>query len=184
MQIKRGYIITGAVLGLTVLTIGIVSYRKSAKQGEGGPTFVPDKKTGNLLNSLEPAFRRKVELFLAKCKAAGMDVRVTSTKRSCAEQTKLYNQGRTTPGKRVTNARCGQSSHNYGLAVDVVQIKNGKALWTNPNWSRIGQIGKSVGMEWGGDWKSFKDRPHFQDLGGRSIASRYRHYQQTGNLVA
>lgn len=53
--------------------------------------------------------------------------------------------------------------HNYDLAIDVVEIKNGQALWINPRWSEIGAIGKSIGFEWGGDWSgSRNDKPHFQ----------------------
>ena len=71
-------------------------------------------------------------------------------------------------------------------ALDVVEIKNGKALWTNPNWSKIAALGKSIGFEWGGDWKSFKDKPHFQYTFGKTLAQLRDLYQsghRTGDYV-
>ncbi len=58
------------------------------------------------------------------------------------------------------HARAGQSYHNYGLAIDVVEISNGAAIW-NTNWSGLSQIGKGQGFQWGGDWQR-KDKPHFE----------------------
>ncbi|MEM6269717.1 MAG: M15 family metallopeptidase [Bacteroidota bacterium] len=75
--------------------------------------------------------------------------------RSFAEQDELKARGASTVGG-------GYSFHNYGMAVDVVEIKDGAALWTNPRWDTIASIGKNLGFEWGGDWKSFVDKPHFQ----------------------
>ncbi|MBM7678367.1 M15 family metallopeptidase [Gracilibacillus alcaliphilus] len=103
----------------------------------------------------------------------GIRVQISSGYRSNAEQQKLFNQGRTTPGNIVTNARPGQSMHNYGLAVDYFLVsKNGKtALWdVNKNWRRVATIAKSLGFEWGGDWSGFKDYPHLQMTGGLSLS--------------
>ena len=92
-----------------------------------------------------------------------MTFAITSGYRSFAEQDALFAQGRdgdTRP--RVTNARGGQSWHNFGLAIDVVEISDGVAVWDNPNWNLIGAIGRNHGFEWGGNWTGFVDRPHFQ----------------------
>ena len=97
----------------------------------------------------------------------------------------MYAKGRTSPGKRVTNAKAGQIYHNYGLAFDVVEIKNGKALWNNPNWNKIGALGKSLGFTWGGDWK-FTDKPHFQMTFGkhhRELAQLYKQGKRNGNYI-
>lgn len=102
----------------------------------------------------------------------GIYVKMTSGFRSFAEQTKLYNQGRTNNEPIVTNAKAGQSNHNYGLAIDYVLLSEDgkKAIWTvNNDWKRVATIGKSLGFEWGGDWKSFKDYPHLEMMGGLSI---------------
>ena len=88
----------------------------------------------------------------------------------------LYAKGRTTPplGKAniVTNARGGQSWHNFGLAFDIVVLDTiGKEDWDirHPAWKAVAALGKSVGLEWGGDWVSFKDYPHFQYTAGLTL---------------
>lgn len=86
----------------------------------------------------------------------------------------LYARGRTTQGTVVTNAKGGQSYHNYRLAFDVVPLINGKPLWSTsindmPIWQRVGAIGKGCGLEWAGDWVSFREYPHFQATGGLSL---------------
>ncbi|MEW7289628.1 M15 family metallopeptidase [Aquimarina sp. 2304DJ70-9] len=115
------------------------------------------------INTLHPLIRSKAKEFIIRAeKELGIKLRVTSALRTWQEQTRLYNQGRSVPGSKVTNAKAGESYHNYGLAFDVVEIKNGKAIWNNPNWEKIGVLGKSLGFEWGGDWVSLVDKPHFQ----------------------
>ena len=110
--------------------------------------------------------------MIAACEAEGIDLLVTSTYRDNDSQDALYAQGRTAPGRIVTNARSGQSYHNYRCAVDVVPIRNGKAIWDvkDPVWQRIGALGKAAGLEWAGDWKRFKEFPHFQYTGGLTLA--------------
>jgi peptidoglycan LD-endopeptidase CwlK len=97
---------------------------------------------------------------------------VTTGLRTYEQQNDLYSQGRTTEGGVVTNARGGESYHNFGLAVDVVPLTdNGGIDWgasqLEDGWSTIGNYGAATGLEWGGNWESFVDRPHFRDtLGG------------------
>jgi hypothetical protein len=86
---------------------------------------------------------------------------ITDGFRSFEEQDALFAQGRTTPGKIVTNARGGQSWHNYGLAVDVAFQKDGKLSYDSGLYAKIAPIGKRLGFIWGGDWKKFIDKPHF-----------------------
>ncbi len=119
--------------------------------------------------------------------ANGISVLTTSTKRDNESQDALYAQGRTKPGKVVTNVKGGGSMHNYGIAFDVVPTRNGIPIWgTKGNgidedptddatddleaWERVAGHGRAVGLEWGGDWTSFKDRPHFQYTGGLTLA--------------
>ncbi len=119
-----------------------------------------------------PPVRERVERFIAACKAEGIDILITSTYRDNESQDALYAQGRTKPGVKVTNARAGQSFHNYRCAVDVVPMKNGKPIWNakDPVWQEIGKLGKAAGLEWAGDWVRFKEFPHFQYTGGVSLA--------------
>lgn len=126
------------------------------------------------LSDLHPAVRARAEKFLAQCKSEGIDLLVTCTYRDIEAQNKLYAQGRTTKGARVTNAKGGQSIHQYRCALDVVPMRNGKPVWGTTGvdgalWKRVGMIGKACGLEWAGDWKSFKEYPHFQYTGGYSI---------------
>ena len=74
----------------------------------------------------------------------------------------LYSKGRIISGNIVTYALPGISYHNYGLAVDVCEYKNGKPFWHTKNWAVIGSIGKKHGLIWGGDWKRLVNKPHFQ----------------------
>lgn len=117
------------------------------------------------LDDLKPAVRPLVDAFLAACSEAMIDVLVTCTLRSGAEQDVLYAQGRTTPGHKVTNARAGQSAHNYGLAIDVVPMVAGKPDWNggDPVWATVGDIGQKVGLTWlGALGSTFPEKPHFE----------------------
>lgn len=124
------------------------------------------------LAELTPPARARAEKFLALAKAAGIDLLVTSTYRDAASQDALYAQGRTKPGRIVTNARAGQSWHNWRCALDVVPLRNGKPVWDvkDPIWQTVGKLGKDAGLEWAGDWKRFKEFPHFQYTGGLTLA--------------
>lgn len=117
----------------------------------------------NSLNNLLPLVKQKAEQFITKCKSQGIDVVVTSTLRTMAEQDALYAEGRTTPGQIVTKAKAGQSYHNWGVAFDVVPTDGVHQMWDNDAlWSKLGQLGVSCGLEWGGSWVGFQDKPHFQ----------------------
>ena len=124
------------------------------------------------LEDLLPPVRARVDQWLAECKLNDIDVLVTSTYRDNESQAALYAQGRSAPGKIVTNANAGESFHNYRCALDVVPLINGKADWsgTDPTWQKMAQLGKAAGLEWAGDWKSFKEYAHFQYTGGLTLA--------------
>jgi peptidoglycan L-alanyl-D-glutamate endopeptidase CwlK len=104
--------------------------------------------------------------------------RLAYTLRTNKEQDELYQIGRTKPGKKVTNAKGGQSYHNYGLAFDLVLIIDGKtASWDTltdfdgdkiSDWMECVRIAEKWGFDWGGLWK-FVDAPHFQKTFGKSI---------------
>lgn len=93
----------------------------------------------------------------------GIHIEVVQGLRTFAEQDKLYRQGRTEPGQRVTNAKGGLSKHNYGVAVDVAPMVNGKIDWDDlSKFAAIGAASKKLGLMWGGDWKKFVDKPHVE----------------------
>ena len=135
------------------------------------------------LYDLHPAVRAKATAHLMACEAHGIDLLVTCTYRSIAEQDALYAQGRTKPGKKVTKAKGGQSFHNYRLAYDVVPLRNGKPVWGTSGedgklWQRVGELGEGAGLEWGGRWRGLIDLPHFQYTGGKPLS----HFQNGGRL--
>lgn len=109
---------------------------------------------------LTPLLRRKYAELEGLCAAEGIAIRMTEGFRSIARQNELYAQGRTKPGAIVTNAKGGESYHNWGVAFDVVLRVEGYS--DSPKWARIGALGRKIGLEWGGDWASFKDLPHFE----------------------
>lgn len=122
------------------------------------------------INDLDPRVAAKCLALIDACRDAGIDLIVTSTYRDNASQEALFAQGRTAPGRKVTNARAGQSWHNYRLAFDVVPVVAGKAVWNDAAaWETIGRLGEAVGLEWAGRWKTFKEMPHFQWTGGLTI---------------
>lgn len=96
--------------------------------------------------------------------AADCSLLITCTLRSIVEQDALYEIGRTKPGKKVTNAKAGDSAHNFGLALDFVPIVNGKPVWTDSadEWRRAGNLAPVYGLEWAGTWSSFREYPHIQ----------------------
>jgi len=122
------------------------------------------------LDDLAPPAKQRAEAFIAAAKAKGIDLLVTSTYRDNESQNALYAQGRTAPGNIVTRAKAGQSWHNWRCALDVVPLVNGKAIWDDQAmWKQVGEIGKSCGLEWAGDWVTFKEFPHFQYTGGMTL---------------
>lgn len=123
------------------------------------------------VEDLHPKVAELCRTFIDRCKNEGIDVLITSTYRDKESQDALYAQGRTKPGAKVTNAKAGQSWHNWRVAFDVVPLVHGKAVWDDEAlWRKLGQIGQEVGLEWGGAWRSFADKPHFQYTGGLTLA--------------
>jgi peptidoglycan L-alanyl-D-glutamate endopeptidase CwlK len=123
------------------------------------------------LDELTPPAKERVEKFLQLCKENNIDLLVTSTYRDHESQQALYEQGRTTAGKVVTNAKAGDSWHNWRCAVDVVPLINGKPNWdgSDPVWTKIGELGEQAGLEWAGRWRTFKELAHFQYTGGLTL---------------
>ena len=127
------------------------------------------------LSDLLPPARDRAEVFLARARAEGIELLVTSTFRDHESQAALYAQGRSAPGRIVTNARPGQSLHNWRVALDVVPLRAGKPVWGTTGadgqlWARVGAIGEAWGLEWAARWKSFPEFAHFQYTGGLTLA--------------
>lgn len=122
------------------------------------------------LTDLHPKVAAMCSEFINRCKSQGIDVIITSTYRDKESQDALYAQGRTTAGQKVTNAKGGQSYHNYKVAFDFCPIVNGKAQWADTAlFTKCGEIGESVGLSWAGRWVSFKELAHLQYTNGLSL---------------
>lgn len=124
------------------------------------------------LDDLLPVVKRKAEEFRKLCADQGMDILIYCTYRSPEEQNGLYAQGRSKPGKVVTNARGGESWHNHRCAFDFVPLVAGKPAWSDTNlYRKAGVIAESVGLEWAGRWTgSLRETAHCQYTGGLPLA--------------
>lgn len=132
-----------------------------------------DRSTLDRISLLHPSVRNEMQTIITECNNAltgKSQVRVSEGLRTNAEQDALFLKR-----PKVTNAKGGQSVHNYGFAVDIVLIINGKtASWdTHKDWDNDGiadwdecvKIFAKHGWSWGGNWTSFKDMPHFDKIG-------------------
>ena len=109
------------------------------------------------INELTPLAQTACRLFMAKCREAGLDIFITETYRPQSRQNELWEQGRTKPGKIVTWTM--HSRHTSRRAWDIAC--NGHLLYDIEILNKAGEIGKSLGITWGGDWKD-PDKPHFE----------------------
>lgn len=153
------------------------------------------KKSAARLNGLHSVVKQAVELLIERSYDRGVPIVITQGLRSIEEQNALYAQGRTQaqlnsvglshvsprPGAIVTKAIGGTSYHNFGLAIDfALLMPDGKNVsWDMRrdgdfdktfDWLEVVEEAKKIGFAWGGDWKSFKDYPHFEMNFGLSLA--------------
>lgn len=144
-----------------------------------------DHHTDRRILTLHPFAQKVATQFIdAAENRLGITLRVTSARRTFEEQTELYEQGRTAPGSVVTWVEAGYSYHNYGLAIDVVEIRDKQAVWETEHWDAIGKLGEEFGFEWGGRWAGKqRDRPHFQLTFGLTTAELKALYE-AGEIVA
>jgi len=128
-----------------------------------------DSRSEMQIATLQPRAQENARLFLKKLIESGFEVKIISGTRTYAEQEQLYRKGRFgTKGPKVTNARGGRSNHNFGIAWDIAIFRNGKYLPDSPLYDEAGTV-MVEGVEWGGNWKTFKDRPHYQLATGLTI---------------
>lgn len=138
------------------------------------------KKNAAMLAKVAPTLQRRGQLFIEAAAADGVEVQIVQGLRTIAEQDALYAKGRTKPGRRVTNARGGQSLHNYGLALDFAPVVSGVISWDEKLYKSFGKWADKAGLEWGGRWTKFVDLPHVQDDEGMSLAEIQQLYKQGG----
>lgn len=146
-----------------------VQISQSAPPGPGWNAKV-DERSEKVIQELNPVVQPYARELVRRAAAKGIEVKVIGGFRSFAEQQRLFCQGRNIPecsglykpGSIVTNARGGYSNHNFGIAFDIGIFQGTRYLPESPKYVEVGQIGKSIGLGWGGDWTTIKDRPHFQ----------------------
>lgn len=186
---SKGFSIASKVAGAIIILI--IAFRlffasKPARAAFGGILWDPISEAR--LQDLHPAIQKAARQFINAAEAEGIKLRISDAFRTFEEQDKLYMKGREVSesifpdwvtfwdeedeNQIVTNAKGGESYHNYGLAFDVVEMIDGQPNYETPNWSKIGQLGRSFGFVWGGDW-NFKDRPHFEMAFGLSTDQLY-----------
>lgn len=129
-----------------------------------------DERTEGNLATLIPLAQKKLRRFMKhavrQAKVDGFEVKLIDGTRSYKEQDKLF--AKKPP---VTKAKGGYSWHNFGLAADFGLFANGKYITDDAKYKPIGKLARDIeGLEWGGDWTSFKDYPHIQLNKFKSIA--------------
>lgn len=117
------------------------------------------------INRCHPRLIDLSKKLVSACRGQGLIIGIGESFRTKEEQDALYAKGRTAPGNIVTNAKGSSysSHHQWGTAFDIYR-NDGKGVYTDGDgfFEKVGKIGKSIGLEWGGDWKSPVDKPHFQ----------------------
>lgn len=139
------------------------------------------------VKQLHPRLQKKIQELIKKCEHNGLKIGISECLRSVSEQNALYAKGRSAPGKIVTNVKGSDygSMHQWGVAFDFYR-NDGKGAYDNSGnfFQKVGKIGVELGLEWGGNWKSIKDMPHFQlpDWGSTPVKLK-RKYKTPDNFM-
>jgi peptidoglycan L-alanyl-D-glutamate endopeptidase CwlK len=121
-----------------------------------------DARSEGVIATLLPQLHPVARALVHAAAEIGITIKVISGLRTYEEQNALYNQGRTKPGRIVTNASAGHSNHNFGIAFDIGVFQNGNYLDESPAYKAVAALGKNLGLTWGGDWVSIQDEPHYE----------------------
>ena len=155
-----------------------------------GTTKIADERSERNIATLLPEVQPLARALVESAAAIGVDIKIISGTRSYDEQNSLYEQGRTKAGRIVTNVRGGYSNHNFGIAFDIGVFEGGRYLDESPAYKAVGALGMKLGLEWGGNWKSFQDEPHFQlwpawarELSERDMLAELRRRNSQGTAV-
>ncbi len=137
--------------------------------------------------ALHPRLQEKIRIWQEQCRKNGLKIGIGECLRTAAEQDALYAQGRTKPGSIVTNAKGStySSQHQWGVAVDFYR-NDGKGAYNQADgfFDKAGALAKTVGLGWGGDWKSPVDKPHlYLPDWGSTPAVLKKQYQTPENFM-
>ncbi|MGY6275050.1 M15 family metallopeptidase [Methylomonas sp. MgM2] len=143
-----------------------------------------DSRSERSIATLNPKAQRLARIFLKKVLNAGIEARIISGTRTYDEQNALFRKGRFgNPKPIVTKAKGGHSNHNFGIAWDIGIFKNGAYLGESPLYDKAAEVALEPELEWGGNWKSFKDKPHYQLATGLMLASVRERFENGRALV-
>jgi peptidoglycan L-alanyl-D-glutamate endopeptidase CwlK len=147
-----------------------------------------DQRTESCIVTLHPKAQELARKFMDAVKESGVlgnvVIKIISGTRTYKEQADIFAQGRTKAGSIVTKAGPGHSNHNFGIAWDVGLFDDGDFLEDSPLYKKVGKIGKEQGLEWGGDWVSIEDQPHFQIHDVGSVANLRGKFERGESLIA
>lgn len=149
-----------------------------------------DKISLERAQKLHPQVRQEVIDIINQIEAAWQPawaIRIVQGLRTIQEQNNLYAQGRTMPGKIVTNAKGGSSYHNYALAIDFALLhdKDGNGSYEtlswnveDPGWHEVVKAFEAKGWYWGGNFSSIKDYPHLEKSFGFKPSELLKRYKE------
>lgn len=156
-----------------------------------GPQDQANARSERVIATLLPHVRPYARALYFKARDNGITINIIGGSRTYAEQDALYAQGRTTAGSIVTNARAGYSNHNFGIAFDIGVFSGNRYLAESPLYKAVGALGMELGLEWGGNWKTIVDQPHFQlrpawaaDMTDRALLAELRRRTARGEAIA
>lgn len=142
----------------------------------------PKERPNRDITLLAPFVQVRLERAVQECHEKGYPVAVFEGYRSPSRQEYLYEQGRTTPGKKVTNAKPWESFHQYSLAADVTFYESSKKWYwpkaSDPVWDKIQGIFEDHGFE-GVSW----EKAHMQITRGLTYREAYRIMKDQGLLA-
>jgi peptidoglycan L-alanyl-D-glutamate endopeptidase CwlK len=166
--------------------------------GTEEPADIALNETGDRTNArseaviatLLPQVQPYARALFFKARDHGIAINIISGLRTYAEQDALYAKGRTAPGRKVTNARGGYSNHNFGIAFDIGVFEGSRYLPSSSKYKAVGVLGQELGLEWGGNWKTIVDQPHFQlrpgwsaQMNERNLLAELRNRKSHGDGV-
>lgn len=168
----------------------ICKVKKSEMATVVGALEPVDARSEKIIATLLPEVQPFARALVHKANANGVTIKILSGLRTYEEQDALYAQGRTAPGNKVTNAKGGFSNHNFGIAFDIGVFEGTKYLGESPKYKAIGVLGMELGLEWGGNWKTIVDQPHFQlrplwatNMAERDMLAELRASKESGQGV-
>lgn len=168
--------------------------RRVCGEPEPGISDAPlDPRSEATIETLDPKARERFTqlAILGKATAAtfGCDYVCIAGHRTWAQQDALYAQGRSAPGPIVTRAQGGFSNHNFGIAADFGVFRDKSYLdecnpiLANRIHEAVAIHARKLGFEWGGDWKSLSDCPHFELSTGLTLAQKRSIYRAKGSVL-